>query len=143
MIVVDTNVWSELILPRPDRRVVEWEAANGHMLWFSAVVLAEFRARAALLPDGKRRITIAAGIETIIAGYRDRILDFDERCSLEFGPVLLAARLAGRPISTADAMIAATARANGMRVATRDLNDFAGAGVELICPWTAGRPTLE
>ena len=137
MIVVDTNVWSELILPLPNRQVVEWEAANGHLLWFSTVVLAEFRARAVLLPDGKRRDAIEAGIESIVAAYHDRILAFDDRCSREFGRVLLNARAAGKPIATADAMIAATARANGMRVATRDLNDFAGAGVDLINPWTA------
>ena len=136
MIVVDTNVWSELIRPEPDRAVVDWEARNAHLLWFSAIGLAEFRARTAMMADGRRRHEIAALIENVVARYDDRLLSFDDRCAREYGPVLRAARDAGAPIDTADAMIAATARAHGMRVATRDRNDFAGAGVEIIDPWT-------
>jgi predicted nucleic acid-binding protein len=137
MIVVDTNVWSELARPEPDARVIEWEATNLHLLWFSIIVLAEFRARAILLPEGRRRDSIAAGIETIVQTYRDRILPFDERCSREYGAVLLSARQSGKPIEAADAMIAATARAHGMRVATRNLSDFDGAAVDLVDPWSA------
>ena len=135
MIIVDTSVWSELTRPAPDKRVIDWEAANTHLLWMSTVVLAEFRARAHLLPAGSRRDAIADVIERIVAAYVDRLLTFDEPCSRWFGVVLAEARQLGRPISTADAMIAATARAHGMRVATRDVNDFAGAGVEVINPW--------
>ena len=137
MIVVDTNVWSELARPAPDARVVAWEASNLHLLWFSTIVLAEFRARATLLPTGRRRDAIAAGIEKIVEGYFDRILPFDDQCSRLYGQVLVSARDQGRPIQAPDAMIAATARRHGMRVATRDLNDFAGAGVDLIDPWKA------
>lgn len=135
MIVVDTNVWSELIRPEPDRRVVQWEAANAHLLWLSAIVMAEFRARAALMPVGQRRQAIGRAIEAVIDAYKDRALPFDDRCSREYGAVLLSARSAGRPIQAPDAMIAATALAHGMQVATRDRNDFAGAGVALIDPW--------
>jgi predicted nucleic acid-binding protein len=99
------------------------------------VVLAEFRARAALLPAGKRRNATLAITEEIVSRYADRLLSFDERASRWFGTVLAEARASGKPIATADAMIAATARAHGMRVATRDRNDFAGAGVDLIDPW--------
>jgi len=137
MIVVDTNVWSELIRDEPEPRVRDWEAANMHRLWLSAIVLAEFRARVALMADGRRRDRIAALIEEVVSVYADRHLAFDDRCTREYGPVLLSARKAGAPIGTADAMIAATARAHGMRVATRNTNDFAGAGVKLIDPWTA------
>ena len=137
MILVDTNVWSELARPVPEPKVIAWEAANAHLLWFSAIVLAEFRARVALLPEGKRRDAIAMGIEAIVGSHADRILPFDDACSKFYGTVLLSARLAGKPIQAPDAMIAATALANGMRVATRNLGDFAGAGVELINPWVA------
>ncbi len=135
MIIVDTNVWSELARPQPDGRVVAWEAAHANDLWFCTIVLAEFRARAALLPAGKRRDAVTAGIEQIVLNYADRILPFDDACSKQYGPVLLSARQAGRPIQAPDAMIAATARARGMKVATRDVGDFAGAGVDLINPW--------
>ncbi len=137
MIVVDTNVWSELIRPNPDREVVQWEAANSHLLWFSAIVLAEFRARAALMADGRRQDSISQLIEDVIATYQDRVLPFDDCCSAQYGLVLRSARDAGAPIQAPDAMIAATARAHAMRVATRDRNDFVGAGVEIIDPWMA------
>jgi toxin FitB len=137
MILVDTNVWSELIRIEPDQKVVNWEAANGHLLWISTIVLAEFRARAFLMADGKRKKQISLAIEAIASQYSDRILDFDEPCSAQYGAVLLSARETGFPIDAADAMIAATARAKGMTLATRNTNDFAGTGVQLINPWDA------
>ena len=137
MIIVDTNVWSELIRPEPDPAVVQWEAANLHLLWLSTIVLAEFRARANLMADGRRRDMIVTLIEDVVSTYHDRILDFDDQCAQHYGVVLRSARDAGAPIEAADAMIAATALAHRMRVATRNLNDFAGAGVELINPWNA------
>lgn len=137
MIVVDTNVWSELAKPRPDRKVIDWERANSAHLWLSTVVMAEWRAGAALMPAGHKRDALTNIIDTVLSTYRDRLLSFDEQCSRDYGIVLERARAASKPISTADAMIAATALANGMGVATRDRNDFAGAGVELIDPWTA------
>jgi len=137
VILVDTNVWSELCRREPAQVVRDWEARNAADLWLSAVVLAEWRAGAALMPAGRNRDALAALIEAIADLYRDRILDFDEQCSRWYGVVLADARAAGRPIQTADAMIAATARAHGMRLATRDRHDFAGAGVELVDPWSA------
>lgn len=137
MIVVDTNVWSELTRAEPEKRVIDWEASNMHLLWMPTVVLAEFRARALLLPVGRNRDLTAETIERIVGAYFDRLLSFDEPASRLYGVVLAEARDKGKPISAADAMIAATARAHGMRVATRDRNDFAGAGVEIIDPWTA------
>lgn len=137
MILVDTNVWSELIRAEPDQNVVNWEAANGHLLCMSTIVLAEFRARAFLMADGKRKSQISAAIEAIASQYSDRILDFDEPCSAQYGAVLLSARETGFPIDAADAMIAATALAKRMKLATRNTNDFAGTGVELINPWKA------
>jgi predicted nucleic acid-binding protein len=135
MIAVDTNVWSELTRPDPAEAVAAWEAGNMHLLWMPTIVLAEFRARAALLPAGKRRDATAAIIEAIVTRYADRLLNFDEPASRWFGIVVAECRAAGKPIATADAMIASTARAHGMRIATRDANDFAGAGVALIDPW--------
>jgi predicted nucleic acid-binding protein len=136
VIVVDTNVWSELTKRQPSEAVRRWEAANSPRLWLSAIVLAEFRAGIALMPEGKKRSALETQIEAIVEAYEDRILPFDEQVAPYYGKVLLTARQSGKPIMAADAMIAATALARGMRVATRDANDFAGAGVELINPWT-------
>lgn len=135
MIVVDTNVWSELTKPRPNENVRRWEAANADRLWMSAIVLAEFRAGVALMPEGRKRIALETQIDAIVDAYGDRMLPFDERVAPYYGRILLAARRAAKPIMTADAMIAATALARGFSVATRNVGDFAGAGVELINPW--------
>jgi predicted nucleic acid-binding protein len=135
MIVVDTNVWSELVKEAPAQVVIDWEAGKSPWLWMSAIVLAEWRAGAALMPAGRAWEQLTGLIEAVANTYRDCLLVFDERCALQYGLVLADARAAGTPILTADAMIAATARAHGMGVATRDTNDFAGAGVELIDPW--------
>ncbi|MBU6395841.1 MAG: type II toxin-antitoxin system VapC family toxin [Sphingomonadales bacterium] len=135
MILVDTNVWSEIAKPEPAKAVLDWEAAHSPWLWLSTVVLAEWRAGAALMPQSNAREVLTRIIETVALAYQDRLLPFDEPCSRFYGLVLAEARAAGKPIQTADAMIAATARAHGMKVATRNANDFAGAGVELIDPW--------
>jgi len=135
MIVVDTNVWSELTRRTPERRVVEWERANKIDLRMSAIVLAEFRAGAALMAAGRNRSALEAVIEEIADIYADRLLPFEARCSAHYGVVLANARQAGKPIQAADAMIAATAMAHGMTVATRNVGDFAGTGIALINPW--------
>lgn len=137
MIVVDTNVWSELAKERPSNAVIDWEASHSPWLWMSTIVLAEWRAGAALMPNGRGRETLTGVIEAVADTYRDRLLHFDERCSRQYGLVLAAARAAGKPVLTADALIAATARAHGMRVATRNGIDFAATGVEIINPWQA------
>ncbi len=135
MIVVHTNVWSELAKRQPQQRVVDWEQQNKHQLHLSAIVLAEFHAGAALMPTGRNRAALEGVIEEIAATYADRLLLFDARCAQFYGTVLAQARQTGRPIQAADAMIAATALTHNMVVATRDTGDFAGAGVQLINPW--------
>jgi toxin FitB len=137
MILVDTNVWSEATKRSPDPRVRSWAREHDDQLWLSTVVLAELRAGAAVLPVGKRRSAFEEKFAELVSQYADRILVFDESSSREYAAVLENAKRMGRPIGTADAMIAATARVHGMCVATRDLGDFAGAGVELIDPWTS------
>ncbi|MCI1756153.1 MAG: type II toxin-antitoxin system VapC family toxin [Sphingobium sp.] len=104
-------------------------------LWLSSVVLAELRAGVALLPSGKRQTQLENNFRALTTLYADRLLDFDEPASHHYAQVLARAKASGRPIATADAMIAATALHHGMAVATRDMSDFAGAGVRLINPW--------
>lgn len=135
MIVVDTNVWSEALRSEPSATVRDWARRHEPGLFLSAIVLAELRGGAAMLPPGQRRLALEAHFDALQAGYADRILPFDHTTAAQYGNVLEAARRAGKPIATADAMIAATALRHGMAVATRDRNDFAGAGVMIIDPW--------
>jgi toxin FitB len=135
MIVVDTNVWSEATKAEPSPIVREWARRNESKLWLTSVVLAELRAGAAMMPIGKRRSALETQFDALAQDYEDRLLLFDAQTSAFYAQVLESAKKAGKPIKTADAMIAAAALQHGMVLATRDLGDFAGAGVKLLNPW--------
>jgi predicted nucleic acid-binding protein len=135
MILVDTNVWSEALKAAPEETVESWARAHESELRLSAVVLAELRAGASVLPEGRRRSTLETHFDELAAVHADRTLPFDLTTAEHYARVLETAKRRGRPIGTADAMIAATAIQHGMRLATRDLGDFAGADVDLIDPW--------
>lgn len=135
--VLDTNVLSEATKAAPDPRVQTWFASNQSDLWLPSVALAELRGGAALMDRGKRRDALEQQFDAIENAFSDRLLGFDAATSRCYALVLESAKKAGKPILTADAMIAAIARQHGMSVATRDLRDFAGAGVPLVNPWEA------
>jgi toxin FitB len=135
MIVVDTNVWSEATKAEPSPIVRQWARQNESKLWLTSVVLAELRAGAAMMPIGKRRSALETQFDALAQDYEDRLLLFDAQTSAFYAQVLESAKKAGKPIKTADAMIAAAALQHGMVLATRDLGDFAGAGVKLLNPW--------
>lgn len=135
MIVVDTNVWSELTKSSPSPIVRRWEAEHADQLWIATIVLAELRGGIGLMPEGRRRTILLEQIDAMAEIYADRILPFGEAETRAYAAVLLSAKRTGKPVMTADAMIAATAHAHGMAVATRDTTGFAGAGISLINPW--------
>ena len=137
MILLDTNVVSELMRPAPAGAVLAWfTAQDAADLYLSAIGEAELRRGAALLPAGKRRDHLMAMIDAMIAeDFAGRILPFDSNAAQAFVLVFLERRAAGRPISFADGQIAATARAQGAAIATRNTADFAGCGIAVIDPW--------
>jgi predicted nucleic acid-binding protein len=137
MILLDTNVVSELMRPAPTEAVLAWFAAQDAAdLYLSAIGEAELRRGAAMLPAGKRRDQLMATIDTMIAeDFAGRILPFDSAAAQAFVLVFLERRAAGRPISFADCQIAAIARAQGAAIATRNTSDFAGCGIAVIDPW--------
>jgi hypothetical protein len=137
MILLDTNVVSELMRPEPDQAVLRWFANQASIdLYLSAIAEAELRRGAAMLPEGKRRARLMAEIDAMIAeDFAGRILPFDSAAASAFVLVFLERRAAGRPISFADCQIAATARAHGAAMATRNITDFAGCGIAVIDPW--------
>lgn len=139
MIVLDTNVISEIFRPQPDGRVIAWlEGLTGDVA-ITAVTLAELLAGVRRLPAGRRRSMLAATIDAALDPYRETgaILPFDGRAAEQYAVVLVARERAGLPIHTADAQIAAICRAHGAACATRNSEDFTGAGVELVDPWCA------
>jgi len=141
LIVLDTNVLSELLRPNPAPRVEAWLAAqDGASVYFTTVGEAELRYGVAILPAGRRRTTIGAAIEGILdEDFRDRVLPFDREASRAYAAIAAERRAAGRPISQFDCQIAAIARAHGASVATRNTGDYEGCGVEVIDPWDHAR----
>lgn len=137
MILIDTNVISELMRPSPAPAVLEWFGGQDTpALHLSAVGEAELRRGAAILPAGKRRDRLIVEIDAMIAeDFAGRVLPFDSAAAVAFAAIFVDRRNAGRPISFPDCQIAATARARDAAVATRNIADFEGCGIELIDPW--------
>lgn len=140
MILLDTNVLSELMRPVPDEGVERWlvDQTDGSV-FVSAITEAGLRYGAALLPKGRRKSTLAAAIEALLGeDFSGRVLPFDSAAAVEFAEIAAKRREAGRPISQADAQIAAIARSWGATLATRDVVDFEECGIGVVNPWTEG-----
>ena len=137
MIILDTNVLSELLRPRPAPQVEAWLAAqDGASVYFTAVGEAELRHGVAILAPGRRRTALGAAIDGILdEDFRDRILPFDREAARAYAAIAAERRVAGRPISQFDCQIAAIARAHGASVATCNIDDYEGCGVAVIDPW--------
>lgn len=137
MILVDTNVVSELMRPAPAPEVLAWFARQDvAALFLSAVSEAELRAGAAYLPAGRRRDGLVAAIDAMVAeDFAGRVLAFDSAAARSYAAIAASRRAAGRPIAEADCQIAAIAQAHGAAVATRNVSDFLGCGVAVIDPW--------
>ncbi len=138
MILLDTNILSELMRPAPEKRVEHWLADQPDAsVFISAITEAELRYGVALLPPGKRRSILAAVIEDMLnEDFTGRILPFDSAAAVAFAEIAANRRQAGRPIAQADAQIAAIARSRGAALATRNVPDFEGCGVDVVNPWT-------
>lgn len=137
MIVLDTNVLSEIMSASPNPSVYRWAShQSNEELYTTAITMAEILQGIELLPAGKRRSGLLATAEwvfgTLLPGH---ILHFNESAARAFAPIAIDRRKRGRPISLFGAQIAAIAKANDATLATRDLHDFEGCGVHLINPW--------
>jgi toxin FitB len=137
VILVDTNVISELMRSRPAQEVLDWFAIQKTTeLFFSAVSEAELRAGAAILPAGKRRDKLTASIDIMIEeDFAGRVPSFDSAAAKVYAAIAARRRAAGGRIAEADCQIAAIARVLGAAVATRNVDDFEGCGVEVVNPW--------
>ena len=140
MIILDTNVISELLRREPARQVERWlSEQDGATIHFTAIGEAELWHGVALLPAGKRRTVLSRAIEGMLEeDFRDRILPFDRPAARAYAAIAAERRAAGRPISQFDCQIAAIARARGASVATRNTDDYDGCGIEVINPWETG-----
>jgi predicted nucleic acid-binding protein len=139
VIVLDTNVLSELMRSDPAPAVVEWTGSQpAASLFTTTITQAEILFGVELLAKGKRRDALAEAVADMFASdFRDRVLSFDGTAAHAFARIAAARRRLGRPISQLDAQIAAIAASRNASVATRNAQDFADCGVEVINPWQA------
>ena len=137
MIILDTNVVSELMKAAPAERVLGWIAAQpASALYTTSITEAEILHGLALLPTGKRRNALESAAEAMLSeDFAGRILPFGSDAAHAYARIAADRRRAGRPISHFDAQIAAIARRHGMGVATRNVDDFAGCGIAVTTPW--------
>ena len=136
MIILDTNVVSELTRPEPAGRVDAWlDSQRSATLYLTTISEAELRYGVAIMPSGKRRRAVAATVEQILEEYEQRILSFDRSAALAYSEIAARRRAAGLPVKNFDCQIAAIARSVGASIATRNVKDFEGCGVGIIDPW--------
>ena len=140
MIVLDTNVISELSRRVPDPGVLSWlDSLAVSDVATTAITAAELRYGVARLPDGRRKRELTGMIEGILTeDFHGRILPFDERSSVQYADIVAGRGRVGRPIGVADAQIAAVCRDLNAILATRNPADFEETGIELINPWERG-----
>jgi predicted nucleic acid-binding protein len=140
VIVLDTNVISELARQVPDSGVLAWlDALEISEVATTAITAAELRYGIARLPDGRRKRELSVVIRGILTeDFYGRVLPFDERASVRYAEVVTGREGRGRPIGVADAQIAAICREVGATLATRNTADFTETGVDLVDPWKLG-----
>jgi predicted nucleic acid-binding protein len=139
VILLDTNVVSELMKPAPAESVARWTADQpAASLYTTSITQAEILHGILLLPAGKRRTALEAAAEAMFnEDFGGRILPFGAEAARPYGRIAAERRRAGRPISQFDAQIAAIALTAGATVATRNLADYEGCGIKLVNPWDA------
>ena len=137
MIILDTNVLSEVMRPAPAAQVLRWLAAHpAARLFTTTIAQAEVLYGLELLPEGKRRRALQSAIEAMFEeDFAGRILPFDGDAAGMFAKIAAARRAMGRPITQFDAQVAAIARSRGAAVATRNTNDFEHCGIRVVDPW--------
>ena len=137
MILLDTNVLSELIRPEPDEGVTRWlDSQDAAAVTTTAITAAELLYGVARLPTGRRKERLGEAIRGLIEeDFDGRVEPFDATAAGHYAALVSDRETAGRPISIADAQIAAICRKLGATLATRNTGDFEDTGVELLDPW--------
>jgi hypothetical protein len=137
MILLDTNVISELMRPRPNPTVEDWIGLYAATdFYISAITEAELRYGVEAMPQGSRQRQLQAALAGMLEeDFVGRILPFDSAAAIAYATIATERRRAGRPISQMDAQIASIARSKGAPLATRNATDFNGCGITVVNPW--------
>jgi predicted nucleic acid-binding protein len=136
MIILDTNVVSELSKPVGNARALAWlDSQPEQTLFLTAITLAEILEGVSLLPDGKRKQMLRATMNEVVARFVNPVLPFDRQAAEVYATLVVRAKAKNYTLLIADAQIASIATAHGFAVATRDSDPFRAAGVKVINPW--------
>jgi predicted nucleic acid-binding protein len=134
--LLDTCVLSEIIKSAPEKQVVQWlKERKSDQTFVSAITLAELERGVAKLPESKRRSSLNVWLKQIEIDFKDRILPFDTEVAHHWAAMTAQSEARGKSMAILDSMIAATARAQGYYLVTRNVRDFVNSGVEIINPW--------
>lgn len=137
MIVLDTNVISEMMKPVPMGSVISWlnEQATMH-LYITTITIAEIAYGIAVLPEGNRRRILEDSFNKALKdAFTHRVLSFDQTAAYTYGKIMGYRKSLGRPLSIPDGQIAAIAHSNNFSIATRNVRDFSDCEVNLINPF--------
>jgi toxin FitB len=137
MILLDTNVISELWKVQPDHNVLAWIDAQAiETFYLSVITVAELRFGLASMPEGKRRTIYQERLERdVLPAFTGRVLTFDLDTSQAYAALMARAKAEGKAVSKEDGYIAATATVRALIVATRDVTPFQAVGLKVINPW--------
>jgi predicted nucleic acid-binding protein len=134
--LLDTNVISEWVKPRPDPNVVSWLAeADEDRLFLSVVALAEIRRGIERLPSGRRRERLAQWLaEELLMRFEDRVLAIDPGVAETWGTITARSFKAGQTLGPMDAFVAATAQTHGLTPVTCNIKDFRSLEISVLDP---------
>ena len=137
MIILDTNVLSELMRSSPEAKVLKWiEGKKSTNLVITSIGVAEIQRGILRLPKGKKRNRLHENFKEFVeSAFAGRILSFDERAAYLYGEIASDREKSGFNTDAIDLMIAAIAKQYNATIATRNIKDFKGCGVKLINPW--------
>jgi predicted nucleic acid-binding protein len=135
--LLDTNCISEVVRLRPEPRVMAWiEAAEESLLYLSVLTLGEIRKGLAALPQGQRRSRLETWLEVELqARFSGRILSIDAAVADRWGLLAANAKVKGKPLSTIDGLLAATAIHHNLTIVSRNVSDLANTQVPVVNPW--------
>lgn len=141
MILLDTNVISEMMKKSPSANVITWiDEQEVTQLFITTITIAEISYGLNVLPKGSRRRFLEDALnKTIEHAFKHRLLSFDETAAHLYGKMMGHRKELGRPLSVLDGQIAAIALAQKASVATRNIRDFSDCGLDLINPFAIQR----
>jgi predicted nucleic acid-binding protein len=139
MILLDTNIVSEVMKTRPAETVVAWlNDQSSEKLHISSITVGEIAFGLRILPDGKRRSGLRERFEKFVTlAFDQRVLAYDESAARVYGELMGERRELGLPMSAPDGQIAAIARLHHLAVATRNVPDFESCGIEVVNPFVS------